>query len=138
MQEIGGGARRSRRGSASGSTRSSPARRPKGTLVRICDAADRRACSCAAQGLDVGDRVRVKLVRTDVDKRLHRLRARLNHESPQDTEEQSIALSAHSLNRRPTIAFTIQCSLVLVKPCPTPKLNSQSGDTFRSSAGKSR
>jgi Cytochrome c peroxidase len=42
----------------------------------------------------------------------------------------------HFLKRYPTIDFTIQCSLVSVIPRPTPKLISQSGDTFRSATPK--
>ena len=41
------------------------------------------------------------------------------------------------LNLRPTMAFTIQWSVAAVGPMPTPKLISQSGETFRSMAGKS-
>ena len=40
----------------------------KGTWVRIFPAADRKPLERGFQGLDVGDRVRVKLVHTDVER----------------------------------------------------------------------
>ena len=74
-QVRGGAAARLAR-SASASTRSSPAPRRRG---RGCASSipPSRARWCAAQGLDVGDRVRVELVRHRRRARLHRLRARL-------------------------------------------------------------
>src|ERR1035438_6572730 len=40
------------------------------------------------------------------------------------------------VKRRPTMHFTIKWSAELVKSTPAPKLNSQSGETFRSITGK--
>ena len=58
----------SRTGSASASTRSSPARRAKGTWVRIRKPAVEGKVVRGRDGLDVGDRVRVELVSTDVER----------------------------------------------------------------------
>ena len=42
---------------------------PKGTFVRVLRSAGGRACSCTpAPGVDVGDKLRVKLVRTDPER----------------------------------------------------------------------
>ena len=50
---------------------------PKGTWVRIARPAVEGRVIRGDAGMDVGDRVRVELVGTDVGKRLHRFRSRL-------------------------------------------------------------
>ena len=54
----------------------------KGTWVRIAAPPVEGRVVRGFEGMDVGDRVRVELVRTDVDARLHRLRARRLGTSP--------------------------------------------------------
>ena len=76
VREVGGGAASCSRASASGSTPSSPARRRRARGCASLGHAGRRPRRAGARGLDVGDRVRVKLVAHRRRSRLHRLRER--------------------------------------------------------------
>ena len=81
-RQVGGGAAARSRGSASSSTRIVTGASDKGTWVASAAPAGRRAAGARVRGLDVGDRVRVRLRSHRRRARLHRLPRPERHTAP--------------------------------------------------------